>query len=227
MGSFTMAAFRLIGALEPGSTITSLEGVDLKGEKAVIVDVEGGGKGKSLVTLFFPRLKSTKQYRIPSQSVTKTVKKSPHPINPETVDELRLNSPGRSTLPMRENLPDSILPQDPTSPSTLTDVLTRPTIRRTMYPRFYHFQKNAASRELHKELKEVTALIKSNLPVLRKAMLRLNHILRTWESDGLQQGTWNLIDDEKLYRKVTEGLAQMENLVKRRQEILRRLGKES
>jgi hypothetical protein len=137
-----MRVKKLAGAVpQKGQTITALEGVDLEGNEAVVLSAKVlPAEDSRLVILFFPALGSVKEYRVPLASTVTVKEETDYTIPNSSVDELRLKSPERSQLPIRNNIPDSFYPTDPNYPSTITDVLWRPTMRRTPYPRFYNYQ---------------------------------------------------------------------------------------
>lgn len=125
--------------LQKGQIITQLEGVDLGGEEAVVVQVKTIND-HDLVTLYFPELEEIKQYKVPSDAPVVTKPELDYTIPSSQIDELRLNSPGRDEKTIRQHLPDSYFPSDPNYPSTMTDVLWHPTVRWTPVPRFYRYQ---------------------------------------------------------------------------------------
>jgi hypothetical protein len=126
---------------QKGQTITALEGVDLEGNDAVVLSAKPlAGESQRLVTLFFPALGTIKEVRVPLASTVTLKEETGYDIPESQVDELRLTSPDRSQLPIRNNIPDSFYPTDPNYPSTMTDVLWRPTVRWTPYPRYYSYQ---------------------------------------------------------------------------------------
>ena len=167
--------FLRVADLTPGTTITSLEGVDLEGEKALVVSVEGSGD-KDLVVLYFPNLKVVKQYKVPGAGKSTVVSPPTKVLKNEQVDQLRLDHQ-RDTLPIREFIPDSYFPADPNVTSPITDILWRPTIRRTPWPRFYNYHGGGKSgkgrpvvpeRAGKRQLKQLTTVtIPENLAVLK------------------------------------------------------------
>jgi len=171
-----------VADITPGTTITSLEGVDLEGEKALVVSVDDAANDKSLVVLYFPNLKIVKQYKVPGGGKS-TVNPPPAEkvLKDEQVDQLRLDHP-RDTLPIREFIPDSYFPADPNVTSPLTDILWRPTIRRTPWPRFYNYNRTGGKsravspdRAKKQQLKQLTTTtIPENLKILKAKIGELN-----------------------------------------------------
>lgn len=143
-------------ALTRGDKITGFEGIDFGGNKyAIVLDMEPAGDGKVLLSLYYPESKSARKYKVSDGLSGMTDPTPPYDEGPENeeydipsspVDYLRLESPNRSQLPIRMNLPDSYFPDDPNYPSTLTDVSWRPEMRRTPFPRFYNTRKRSGMR---------------------------------------------------------------------------------
>lgn len=124
-----------VAALSPGDEISALEGVDLAGEKAVVVELAPGSSGTTVVTLLFPRLKASKRYEVSNSSLSSVSADPPRKQVPTSViDSLRASDPDRTVPPIRDGVPDTFFPPDVngTQP-TMTDVLWRPTVRRTPF----------------------------------------------------------------------------------------------
>jgi len=120
--------------------VNQIEGIDLEGHEALLVSTEKKGD-KLLITLYFPELNTLKNYSLPKSSKITLEEAPDYEIPSSAVDMLRLDSPNRDQLPIRNTLPDSYFPPDPNYPNTLVDILYQPTMRRTIGPRFYNFQK--------------------------------------------------------------------------------------
>ena len=128
--------------------VTQVEGVDLEGQDALLVGTKKEGD-KLIVVLYFPELNKIKNYKVPADAKI-TVEEAPdYKIPDSAVDLLRLDSPNRDQLPIRNNLPDSYFPPDPNYPNTMLDILYQPTNRRTIGPRYYSVQKG--NRKMRKK----------------------------------------------------------------------------
>lgn len=150
-----------VAGLEPGDEISALEGVDLEGEKAVVVEIEEGSDDTSTLTLLFPDLDATTKVTVPSSSLTSVEPNRPKKQVPTSViDDLRRDSPDRVVPVIRDNVPDSFFPPDPngTRPE-LTDTLWRPTVRRTPYLNVLQ-----ASRRRRAETSEEPSTFPATLP---------------------------------------------------------------
>jgi hypothetical protein len=154
-------------ALTRGDQITSLEGVNFEGNTyAVVVRVEEdpAEANKQLVTLYFPESGVARRYKLPNNVVgivdTGVVEPGKEvtedPIPNSYVDDMRLDSPGWKKSPIRKNMPDSYFPEDPNYPSTITDVLWRPDMRWTPFPRFYDYKKRRIMKRRQAESGEYT-----------------------------------------------------------------------
>lgn len=119
--------------------VTQIEGVDLEGQEALLVGSKEEGS-KLVITLYFPELNTIKNYKVPKSSKITLEEAPDYEIPSSSVDLLRLDSPNRDQLPIRNTLPDSYFPPDPNYPNTLVDILYQPTRRRTIGPRFYSFK---------------------------------------------------------------------------------------
>jgi hypothetical protein len=137
-----------LAALEPGDAIDALEGVDLQGQKAIVIELEPANKGDTTtVTLFFPDLKAAKRYKVPNSSLS-TVQTAPakYDIPDSVIDQLRSNSPNRVVPTIRDNIPDTFFPPDPAGfESPMTTVLWEPTIRRTPSPRLSNYRRGVGA----------------------------------------------------------------------------------
>lgn len=136
-------------ALKRGDKISSYEGVDFAGNKyAIVLDFDPAEDGKAFLSLYFPESKSARKYKVSTESNAAVVPTSydekgdsedGYVIPSSEVDNLRAKSPGSMDMkPNRSFQPDSYFPEDPNYPSTMTDVLWRPELRWTPFPRFYN-----------------------------------------------------------------------------------------
>jgi hypothetical protein len=153
-----------VAGLEPGDEISALEGVDLEGEKAVVVEVESNGDDTSTLTLLFPDLNATSQVTVSDDSLT-SVEPSEHgkQIPSDVIDTLRSTSPNRVVPVIRDNVPDTFFPPDPNgTESDLTTTLWRPTVRRTPYLNVLQAQASRRRRAMAED--EVEKIPTSTFP---------------------------------------------------------------
>jgi len=128
-----------VETLEPGMVVTELQGIDLNGERAVVVKKNEDGDrsvegGNIRVVLYLPDSDITKVVNIPLSYTYTGFDNSELGIPTPTVyDPIRLESPDLHTIRV---LPDSFLPRNPNYPSSITDTIWRPTVRQTPI-RFY------------------------------------------------------------------------------------------
>lgn len=119
------------GSLSPGDVLEDLEGVDI-GKGAVVVEVDTSGNEQT-VKLYMPETEDTKTVKLPLDSTHRTLDVPDKKPSSDKVYDENVIETGEPEGAIRW-VPDSYLPKNPNYPSTLSDILWRPTYRQ--YPRF-------------------------------------------------------------------------------------------
>lgn len=126
-------------SLQPGLVVQELEGVDLGDQPAVVLDVVYEDD-TAVVDLYLVDSKQTKTVRLPSDSAFNAYEYGlPTGVQEKPYDEMRIHE----DIEPIHRPPDSYFPyMDPNHPSSITDTLWRPTLRRSPVYRYYEMRKD-------------------------------------------------------------------------------------
>jgi len=128
-----------MGDVEEGMIVENLKGLG-SDSSGVVVKVKEGKDGVKKLLVFLPDEDELRWVAVPGDTEFDGYDgREEVGVQPHMYDPMRLNSP---ELHLIRVLPDTYLPKDPNYPSSITNTIWRPTIRKTPI-RYYHTREGA------------------------------------------------------------------------------------